>query len=379
MADPIQDLYRRARPTYRRGERLNDTDAPVAVKAVTPSGVGEIAERGFGAGIAGIRTDTDYLKGLLNTVTGYDQAAQINIQTAKAREARIADSLSGLETFEEFTANPTLEGFLNQTVKIGAQVAPYALTTVMSGGSAAVGTAIAKTGLSVTSRVAAKKIVKDSIKRTAAGEATPDEKEVAELAYQLAQKSVRGRMAESLSPSKGALVGQFAEEYGLMSGANFGENLEIDGLSDHEAAYRALAVAAPQALIGVAGERVIQNAIFKNLKGIAKQRGGDGSIIAKLGKEIGKATVKGSVGESIAETGQDALQVANVMQADDTFTAEDALLRLAESAFSGAVGGGAMSGGGRAVTGSLSSSAAVIAKAGQYIHCLLYTSPSPRD
>jgi len=370
MSDAIAALFERTNirnETPRQRNAQKNQEQPIADSAVTPSGVGEIAGRGFGAGIEGIRTDTDYLKGLLNTVTGDDQAAQINIQTAKAREARIADSLSGLETFEEFTANPTLEGFLNQTVKIGGQVAPYALTTVMSGGSSAVGTAIMKTGLSVSSRVAAKKIVKDSIKRTAAGEATPDEKEVAELAYQLAQKSVRGRMAESLSPSKGALVGQFAEEYGLMSGANFGENLEIDGLSDHEAAYRALAVAAPQALIGVAGERVIQNAIFKNLKGIAKQRGGDGSIIAKLGKEIAKATGKGSVGESIAETGQDALQVANVMQADDTFTAEDALLRLAESAFSGAVGGGAMSGGGRAVTGSLSSSAAVIAKAGQYI------------
>ena len=367
MADPIQDLYRRTRPTYRRGERLNDTDAPIAVKAVTPSGVGEIFERGFGAGIAGIRTDTDYFKGLLNTVTGDSEAAQINIQTAKAREARIAESLSGLESFEEFVENPTFTGLLAQTAKISGQVAPYALTTIGSGGSAAVGTAIAKTGLSVSSRAVAKQLVKDSIKRTAAGEATLDEKELAELAYQLAHKSMRGRISDSLSPKTGALVGQFAEEYTLMSGANFGENLEIEGLSDHEAAYRALTVAAPQALIGVAGERVIQGAIFKNIGKIAKERGTKGSILAKLGTEVAKATGTGAVSESIAETGQDTLQIASRMSVDDTYSAEEALLRIAESAFSGFVGGGAMSGGGRAVTGSLEASGSILAKASEYI------------
>ena len=86
------------------------------------------------------------------------------------------------------------------------------------------------------------------MERTAKGEATPDEKDLAELSYRLAQRSLPGRAANQITATRGAIGGQLLEEYSLMAGANFGENLEVGGLSDQEAAYRALAVAAPQAL-----------------------------------------------------------------------------------------------------------------------------------
>ena len=367
MIDPIQDLYQRTRPTYRRGERLLDTESAAPIEAETPSGVTETFGRGFDAGIEGIRTDSDYFKGLFNTITGDDEAAAINIQTAQAREARIAESLSGLETYKDFVDNPTLSGLLSQTAKIGGQVAPYALTTIMSGGSTALLTLIAKGTLTAGSRAVAKNIVKESFERAVKGEATPDEKDLAELAYRLAHRTLPGKVANKLSATGGAITGQLLEEYTLMSGANFGENLQVEGLSDQEAAYRALAVAAPQAVIGVAGERVIQGAIFNKLGKISKERGQPGSILAGLGKEIAKATGKGVVGESIAETAQEGLQIANVLQADPTYKTEEALLRLGEAAFSGAVGGGAMSGAGRTVTGSVQASGAVFKKANEFI------------
>jgi len=361
MANPIQELYQRADEFPENiTQRPDDT-------AITPSSLGETFGRGLAVGVENIRTDRDYFKGLFNTVTGDSEAAEINIQSAKERSARTGESLAGLETFKEFTDNPTFVGLLEQTAKISGQMAPYALTTIASGGSGAVASMLGKGALTATSRSVAKNLVKDAVERSAKGTGTRSEKDLAELAYRLAHRTLPGKAANKLTASGGALAGQFTEEFSLMAGANFGENLEVEGLSDQEAAYRALALAPFQAAIGVTGERLIQNAIFGNLKTIAKERGAKGSLIAALGKEVAKATGKGAVTEGIAETGQDALQVLNVMQADPTYKSEDALMRLAESAFSGFIGGGSMSGSGRAVTGSLSTAGGIMKKAGEFI------------
>lgn len=367
VLDSLYANYSGRASTPRQLEVLENQEGPVANEAVTPSGLAETFDRGFGAGIEGIRTDTDYLKGLYNTVTGDSEAAAINIQAAREREARIAESLSGLETFEEFVENPTFDGFISQFGKIGGQVAPYALTTISSGGSGAAVSILGKGALTAGSRSVAKNIIKESMERAARGEATPDEKDLAELSYRLAQRSLPGRAANQITATRGAIGGQLLEEYSLMAGANFGENLEVEGLSDQEAAYRALAVAAPQAVIGVAGERLIQGAIFNKLGKITEARGASDSLMANLGKEIAKATGKGAASEAVAETTQEGLQIANIMQADPTYQAQDAYMRLAESAFSGAIGGGGMSGAGRTTTGSLQAAGGVMSKAKQFI------------
>ena len=360
-SNPIQSLY--ARTGYQ-------TERPEVFEAETPSSFGGTFMRGVGAGIEGIRTDTDYFSALVNTVTGDKEAAEVNIQNARAREARIAESLEGLETFEEFVDNPTLDGFLANTARIGGQLVPYLATTVASGGSGAVAAVIGKGTLSVGSRLAAKRVVQESIERTIKGEATPSERDLAELAYRTAHQSVAGRAAAQITAGRGAIVGQLGEEFSLQAGANFGENLNIEGMSDQEAAYRALAVAAPQAVIGVTGERIVQNAIFKNIKEIAKERSTEGTMMARLGQEVtewGKAAGRGFVGETAAEVTQEGLQVAALMQADPTYQAEDALLRMGEAAFGGALGGTTVAGGGRAAAGAASVTADVIRKAGSFI------------
>ena len=366
--DPVQQLYGRAgsdpvTALYgRTGFTVGQRSQPIPFEAVTPSNLREVAKRGFEAGVETINTDAEYFKGILNTITGDDTAAAINIETAKGREERIAESLSGLESFPEFMENPTFDGFLTQSFKLGAQVAPFALTTIQTGGTAAVIGVVGKTAITAGGRLITKRLVKESIARTAKNEATPSERELAEMAYRLAHRTSLGKTA-----SRSALVGQFGEEFTLLAGSNFGENIDIEGMSQQEAAYRALAIAAPGAAIGVAGERYIQGAIFNSLGKVAKERGSEGSMIAGLAKEIAKATGKGSVSESITEVTQEGLQVANVMQADPTYSSQDAMMRLAESAFAAAIGGGAITGAGRAATGTLELAGGVFSKAGEFI------------
>ena len=112
----------------------------------TPDGVGETFARGFDAGIEGIRSDTDYFKGLLNTAIGDDEAAAENIAMARDREERTADIFGDLQNFEEFVENPSLSGFVTQVAKNVGQVTPYLLTTVGSGLGGAAVTGAAKIG-----------------------------------------------------------------------------------------------------------------------------------------------------------------------------------------------------------------------------------------
>ena len=362
--DPVVALY-----GSQGGRTINQTRELSEVRAEQPAPYGETFTRGVDAGFAGIATDFDYFKGIFNTLTGDDEAAAINIGAARRNEERIAESMSGLENFEEFISNPTLEGFANQLFKTSGQLAPYALTTIGTGGTTAAVGMIGKGALTVASRQVAKKVIRDSIERSIKKEATRSEQDLAELAYKLARRNSLGRTANAITPTRAAVVGQLGEEFTLQAGANFGENLDIEGLSPQQAALRALTVAAPQAVLGVTGERIIQNAIFDSLGKIAKERAveGSGSLLWGLGKEIAKATGRGTVGEAITEGGQEALQLANVMQADPTYSKEDALMRLGESFFAGAIGGGAMTGAGRTATGSLELTADVFLKAGKFI------------
>ena len=366
-SNPVAALY--ARTGRQDSDEWMRPSGPAPIKAVTPSSYGETFERGLDAGLAGIRTDTDYFKGIVNTLVGDDEAAAINIQTARDREGRIAESMSGLENFEEFIDNPTLGGLANQIFKTSGQLAPYVLTTIGTGGAAAAVGMIGKGVLTVASRQVAKKVIRDSIERSIKKEATRSEQDLAELAYRLARRTTLGKTARAITPTRAAIVGQLGEEFTLQAGANFGENLDIEGLSPQQAALRALTVAAPQAVLGVTGERIIQGAIFDSLGRVAKERAvaGSGSLLWGLGKEIAKATGRGTVGESITEGVQEGLQVASVMEADPTYAKEDALMRLAESFFAGAIGGGAMAGAGRTATGALELSGGVIGKAGEFI------------
>ena len=95
--DPIKSLYDWSNDGY-------DTQA-TPDQTATPDGFGETFRRGFDQGIEGVYTDTEYFKGLFNTVIGDDEAAAQNIATARQREAGSENAFGDLQNFEEFIEN----------------------------------------------------------------------------------------------------------------------------------------------------------------------------------------------------------------------------------------------------------------------------------
>jgi uncharacterized protein with ACT and thioredoxin-like domain len=330
----------------------------------TPDGLGEVASRGFSAGVEGIRTELDYFQGLFNVAIGDDEAAAENIAMARDREERTADIFGELETFEEFTDNPTFYGFATQVVKNTAQMSPYLLTTVGGGlGGAAVAGAVKIGGTQVSKHVT-KRLVKDAFEKKMKGEATDQlEDRILDVSYRLAQ---RNNPANKLSLKGGAKVGMFGQEYTSMAGSNFGENLDF--VDQDEAALRAAGLAIPQALIGLKGEELLTKTLMKDLGELAAKRSTkEGSKFANYAKELGKNTLRGGATEGVAEVVQEGISVANRFNVDDEYTKQDALLRIGESAFAGFFGGASMAGAGNVAVGSLKEAGSIMGKAKDFI------------
>lgn len=298
----------------------------------TPTGVGEVFGAGVKSGAEGLAADTEYFKALYNTLTGDDEAAAANVRRARVTEQAAAAPLENVETFEEFLDQPTLTGFITQVAKTTGQLTPSAVSTVAGAG---VGALLGRAGMaggamlgaSLGSRKVVAKLVKDSVERTVKGVADPDEKAIAEASYNYMKR--------------GALGGAFAAEYVPLSGSNLSEALDSGRELDTGNAIRAATVGVPQAAIGVGGEA----ALLKLIGNVARKRSvKDGDIFANLARDIGSTSLKGGLTEMSAEVAQEGIAVMNRMSMDDTFDAEQAQLRLAESAFAGFFGGGAAGG-----------------------------------
>lgn len=337
-------------------------------QAATPAGVVETFQRGFDAGLQGIATDKEYFKGLFNTLTGDEEAAATNIRNARAREEQNSQQFGALQDFGEFIDNPTFGGFLNQVAKNVGQVTPYLFTTVGSGLGGAAVTTIGKAGLNATNRHVTKRIVQDAMKKKLAGEATPDEERLLAVSYRLAQRNGLGKAANKLSAGGGMRAGMFGQEYVSMGGSNFGENIDVEGVSDEEAALRAAGLAIPQALVGLKGEEMLRKMLFQDLSSIAAKRSTkEGSTFANYAKDILKNTARGGATESAAETLQEGMQIANRFNIDDEYTKQEALLRIGEGAFAGFFGGAGISAAGSTAVTGLRASGDVMSKAKDFI------------
>jgi len=336
-------------------------------EVVPESTLGGTFVRGLDAGMETVVADVDYAQGLVQQLVGFEDAAADNIAAGRQTAEQAGRGFEGTETTQEFFDNPTFSGLLNQSAKLSGQMTPYLISTVASGGTGAVLGGVAKAGLSGASRMAAKRVARDAVNRTAKGTATPDEKELAELVYQAHRKSTLSGAANSITAKRSILAGAGASEYTSMSGANFAENLEIDGLSKDDAALRAGAVAIPQALIGVGGEAAIAKTFLDRVGKVAKARGSDGSIFGNLAKEVGRGAIKSASVEGVTEVAQEGLQTAQRMQVDEEYTKEDALMRLGEAAFGGFIGGGSMGAAGGSLVSSASSVKSIMQQAGEFI------------
>jgi hypothetical protein len=300
---------------------------------------------GAQAGSAGLSADLDYFKALGNTLIGDDEAAAENIRQARYDEARAANSLRGMESFEEFLEAPTWDGFTTQVSKGTGQLLPYAVTSISSGVVGGIAALLGKGALTTATRKAAEKIVKDALRKTANNTATPDEQKLAQAAY--------------TTFKRGAITGAFGSEFVPLAGSNLSEALDSGQELDRGQALRAAGVAVPQAAIGVGADI----AFIKLLGDVASSRTVKAdSLYGQLASDIGRSIGKGAVIESTSEVAQEGIAVANRADLDETFTAEDAQLRLAEAAFTAFFGGGAL-GGAAGTVGSVAQNRNEIAQA----------------
>lgn len=285
-------------------------------------------------GAEGLGADLEYFSSLTNTLLGDKESAADNIARARQYEEQAANATAGMESFEEFLDEPTVMGFFKQAAKFSGQASPSLLTTVAGGGIGGIGLTVGKAGLSKVSKSTAKRIVKDSLERTAKGVATPDEKDLANSAYRTFKT--------------GALGGAFTAEYAPLAGQNLNEAIEAGQELDRGTALRAGTVALPQATVGVAGEVAILKLIGKVANKRAAKEGGK---FSGLTKEIASNFLKSGSIEATTEVAQEGIAIANRMQMDEEYTLQDAKLRLAESAFGGFMGGAPVGATGTAVVG----------------------------
>jgi hypothetical protein len=280
------------------------------------------------SGIQGLSADLEYFKALGNTLVGDTRAAETNIREARLLEEFAAAPLEGLETFEQFLDQPTFSGFVSQATRGFGQVLPSAALSIASAGTGALTAVVGRGVLNQVNRQAAKRIIKDSVDRTVQGVADPAEQQIAELAY--------GSLRQAAT--RGAIGGGFAAEFAPLSGSNLSEALESGQPLDRDTAFRAAAVAAPQAAIGVGSEYALLRLIGEQA---TKRAAVEGGIFANFAKRVGTGALQGGAIEATTELAQEGIAVANRADLDPLFTAEDAKLRLAESAFAGFFGGAA--------------------------------------
>ena len=322
---------------------LDQSLTPNAVPDTGLSGFGETFQRSVQAGAENLGADVDYFSALFNTLTGDKEAAASAIESARLREEFAAAPLDGVQTWAEFIDEPTLDGFLTQVAKSG-QAVPSAALSIASAGTGALVAGVGRGVLSGTAREVSKRLIKDSVDRTFRGVADPTEQQIAELAY--------GSMRDTLK--RGAIGGALAAEYVPMAGSNLAEGLDSGQQLDESSAFRAAAIAAPQAAIGVGGEY----AFLKLLGEQAFKRSAiEGSLFANFAKQVGKSAFKGGAIESTTELAQEGISVANRSDLDPLFTAEDAKLRLSEAYFTGWFSGAAPGAAGGAVGGALDAAA----------------------
>ena len=318
-----------AEPTSRQLLGYEESDFPSreALSGALPEPerdipLSEVFSRAVESGVEGLSTDIDYFQALAQTLVGADEAAANNIARARQNEQYTADLMGDIQSFEEFLDQPTFEGFLTQTVKAGGQILPSAVSTIAGAGVGGLAAVAGRGVLSATGRSAAKRVVTDSFNKVAKGVATPDESQLANEMYKYFRR--------------GALGGAFASEYAPLSGSNLSEALDSGQELDAMQAFRAAAIGAPQAAVGVLGEV----ALLKLVGNVAGKRAAkEGGIFNRLASDIAGSALKGGAIEGTTEFVQEGISVANRFDLDDDFTGEEAALRLAESAFAGFIGG----------------------------------------
>lgn len=312
----------------------------------------ETAETAYSPFKAGIRQganafagDIEYFKALGNTLIGDDRAAERNLENARVRSDQASKAVAGLETFQEFTDAPTFSGFLNQVQMGLGQVTPFAAETIaagltgfVTGGAAPLAYGAARKAATEGAEAITKKLVTDIVQKKGRGE-TLDA---------LENDIVEGLWSQTKRGAKiGGQTGVVAGTYPINTGESFKEFDEAGVELNADRALQSLLLGGASTALEVTGESLV----LGNLAKLAKRKAGSDpkSILNLYATNIAKNAGLSSITEGATELGQEGLLVAQRMAVDDSYTQDDANLRLGQAMFMGAIAGTAMGGGGAAV------------------------------
>lgn len=329
MADPLTDFLEgqfgaEAQADLRR--------PPTRIRQGEPTSLSETFRRGVGAGSESMSANIDYFQALAGTLVGADQFAAENVRSARVSQERAADYMQGVQDFADFIDEPTVSGFFTQVASGVGQLVPSAISTIGGAGTGALAGLAGRAVLGSANRAATKKIINEALQKVSKGTADAEDTQIAQSAWDL----YRQEAGKSLK--RGALAGAGVSEYVPLAGSNLSESLESGRELDPLEAIRAGVVAAPQAAIGVGGEVALLRLIGDKAKKLST---GDSSVMGRLAEDITSGFFRGGAIEASTETLQEGIAVANRSLLDETFTQQEANLRLGEAAFAAFFGGGA--------------------------------------
>ena len=326
-------------------------------------------KRAAEAGTDGLIADFNNMGAIYNLLRDNQEEAERYLNEAQNYRASAAAVLDTMGSFKEFADEPTFERFFEQAAKGTGMVSAMALASISSGLSTALIGGLGKATLSV----GAKKYARDKtaalvdkfhMARQGKGpNLTKLERDYLQNAYQgvsankyyFTKKGASKAQlnAEGLARARinklplwqiGFWTGSFAQ--GEVVGASQSlEEFDDAGyeLTSKEAAA-ALALGVPQAFLDVIGEKMFYGMFFKTAaKDLVKGDMSAGEALLSLAKAGGKGLAFGATSEGVTEAGQEGIVVAQRFAIDPDYSQEEALLRIGEAGFIGAIAGGARS------------------------------------
>ena len=326
-------------------------------------------KRAAEAGTDGLIADFNNMGAIYNLLRDNQEEAERYLNEAQNYRASAAAVLDTMGSFKEFADEPTFERFFEQAAKGTGMVSAMALASIASGLSTALIGGLGKATLSVGARKYARDktaalVDKFHMARQGKGpKLTKLERDYLQNAYQgvsankyyftkkgasKAQLNAEGLARERIHNiplwQLGFWTGSFAQ--GEVVGASQSlEEFDDAGyeLTSEEAAA-ALALGVPQAFLDVIGEKMFYGMFFKTAaKDLVKGDMSAGEALLSLAKAGGKGLAFGATSEGVTEAGQEGIVVAQRFAIDPDYSQEEALLRIGEAGFIGAIAGGARS------------------------------------
>jgi len=324
---------------------LPKTDTPIQFDDTPDPSLGDAFVGGYESGVYGISSDLNYLGAAFDKILGDDYSFDRNIEQAKADSDQAAFATKDLQSFEKFLEAPTWGGFASQVFKGVGQVSPSLIGAVGGGLTGAVIGALGKVAVNQAGKKAIKEIVEEQLKKQSFGPLDKDGSDLLNTSY-AALKASLGSGAGKVA-KRGAQAGAFGFSYPVSAGTSFAEfdDAGVDLTSTR--AFQALGIGAPIAALDVAGQTAIAGIVGRLALKKAAQPGASLGY-KRLATDIAASFGKSASVEGLTEVTQEGINVVQRFSVDDSYTAEQAKLRLAEAAFVGFFGGGAFGGAGGA-------------------------------